>query len=222
VKVQCRSVSVTGGQKLFAREVHIPGDISSAAFFMIAAAVIPGSELIIRNVGVNPTRAGVLEILRRMGGAANLLNERIETGEPVADVLVRGSRLRGVSIGPELAARTIDEYPILAVAAALADGVTTMTGVRELRFKESDRLTAMTEGLRRMGARVEELEDGMVIEGGRPLRDAEVKTYADHRVAMSLAIAGLASDGGVQLDDAECVDISFPGFFELLRKICLH
>jgi 3-phosphoshikimate 1-carboxyvinyltransferase len=189
---------------------------------MIAAAIIPGSELVIRNVGVNPTRAGVLEILLRMGGAAELLNERIETGEPVADVLVRGSRLRGVSIGPEVAARTIDEYPILAVAAALADGVTTMTGVRELRFKESDRLAAMTEGLRHMGARVEELEDGMVIEGGRPLRGAEVKTYADHRVAMALAIAGLASDGGVQLDDAECVDISFPGFFELLGKICLH
>jgi 3-phosphoshikimate 1-carboxyvinyltransferase len=222
VNVQCRSVAVTGGQKLFAREVHIPGDISSAAFFMIAAAVIPGSELVIRNVGVNPTRAGVLEILRRMGGSADLRNERIETGEPVADLVVRGSRLRAVSIGPELAARTIDEYPILAVAAALADGVTTMSGVRELRFKESDRLAAMTDGLRRMGARVEELEDGMVIEGGMPLRRAKVKTYADHRVAMSLAIAGLASEGGVELDDAECVDISFPAFFELLGKICLH
>jgi 3-phosphoshikimate 1-carboxyvinyltransferase len=222
VKVHCHSVSITGGQKLLAREVRIPGDISSAAFFMVAAAIIPGSELLIRDVGVNPTRAGVLDILRRMGGAIELVNERIETGERVADLLVRGSRLNGVSIGPEMAARTIDEYPILAVAAALADGVTTITGVQELRYKESDRLAAMTEGLRRMGAGVEELEDGMIIDGGRPLRAAEVKSYADHRVAMSLAIAGLASDGGVQIDDAECVDISFPGFFELLGKICLH
>jgi 3-phosphoshikimate 1-carboxyvinyltransferase len=222
VKVHCHSVSITGGQKLLAREVRIPGDISSAAFFMVAAAIIPGSELLIRDVGVNPTRAGVLDILRRMGGAIELVNERIETGERVADLLVRGSRLNGVSIGPEMAARTIDEYPILAVAAALADGVTTITGVQELRYKESDRLAAMTEGLRRMGAGVEEREDGMIIDGGRPLRAAEVKSYADHRVAMSLAIAGLASDGGVQIDDAECVDISFPGFFELLGKICLH
>jgi 3-phosphoshikimate 1-carboxyvinyltransferase len=150
------------------------------------------------------------------------VNQRIETGEPLADLRVRGSGLKGVSIGPEMAARTIDEYPILAVAAAWADGVTTMTGIKELRYKESDRLAAMTDGLRRMGARVEELEDGMIIEGGRRLRAAQVKSYGDHRVAMSLAIAGLTSDGGVQIDDADCVDISFPGFFEMLGKICLH
>jgi 3-phosphoshikimate 1-carboxyvinyltransferase len=177
---------------------------------------------VIRDVGVNPTRAGVIDVLRRMGGQVELLDERIETGEPVADLRVRGSALRGVSIGPELVARTIDEYPILAVSAAFADGVTTMTGIRELRYKESDRIAAMSEGLRSMGARVEELEDGMIIEGGRPLHAAGVKSFDDHRVAMALAVAGLAAEGGVAIDRAECVDISFPGFFELLGKICLH
>jgi 3-phosphoshikimate 1-carboxyvinyltransferase len=218
----CRAVSVTGGQRLYGREVLIPGDISSAAFFMVAAAIIPGSEVVIREVGVNSTRDGVLEILRRMGADIELLNHRIETGEPVADVQVRGGALKGVFIGPEMSARTIDEYPILAVAAALAQGVTTITGVKELRYKESDRIASMTEGLCLLGARVEAQEDGMIIAGGQPLRGGRVKSYGDHRVAMSLAIAGLAGAGAVEIDDAECVDISFPGFFELLGKICLH
>jgi 3-phosphoshikimate 1-carboxyvinyltransferase len=222
VAVDDRTISIAGGQKLSGRDVHIPGDISSAAFFLVAAAIIPGSEVIIRDVGTNPTRDGVIEILRRMGADVEAMNARVETGEPVADLKVRGARLKGVAIGPEMAARTIDEYPVLAVAAAAAYGRTTMAGVKELRYKESDRIAAMSDGLRRLGGVVEEREDGMAIEGGRPLRGGKVKSYADHRVAMALAVAGLASQGGLEIDDADCVSISFPSFFELLGQICLH
>jgi 3-phosphoshikimate 1-carboxyvinyltransferase len=219
-RVADRSVSVAGGQRLFGREVRIPGDISSAAFFFVAAATLPGSEITVLNVGVNPTRDGVLEVLRGMGARIQLLNPRIETGEPVADIKVNGNQLKGVEIGPEMVARTVDEYPILAVAGALACGVTTMSGVKELRYKESDRIATMTEGLRRLGAEVEEREDGMTIRGGRPLEAASVKTYGDHRVAMSLTIAGMSTGRGIQLDDVACVNTSFPGFFELLQQLC--
>jgi 3-phosphoshikimate 1-carboxyvinyltransferase len=219
-KVADRSVSVAGGQRLLGKEVRIPGDISSAAFFLVAAATLPGSEITVRDVGVNPTRDGVLEILRAMGAKIQLLNQRIETGEPVADIKVNGSQLKGVEIGPEMVARTVDEYPILAVAGALASGLTTMSGVKELRYKESDRIATMTEGLRRLGAQVDEREDGMTIRGGKPLEAASVKTYGDHRVAMSLAIAGLSTAGGIHMDDVDCVNTSFPGFFELLHRLC--
>jgi 3-phosphoshikimate 1-carboxyvinyltransferase len=222
VQVNGRAVSVAGGQTLSGRDVHVPGDISSAAFFLVAGAIITGSEVIVRNVGTNPTRDGVIEILRRMGADIASMNTRIETGEPVADLRIRGVRLTGLQIGPEMAARTIDEYPILAVAAAAAKGQTVMSGVKELRYKESDRIAAMAEGLRRLGVAVEEREDGMTIEGGKRLRGGSVKSYGDHRVAMALAIAGLASEGGVEIDDADCVAISFPSFFELLDKIRLH
>jgi 3-phosphoshikimate 1-carboxyvinyltransferase len=220
VKVDGRSVALEGGQSLSAREVDIPGDLSSAAFFLVAAATIPGSEVIVRDVGVNPTRAGVIEILGRMGAQIELVNQRIETGEPVADIRVSGSQLRGVDIGPEMVARTIDEYPVLAVAGALAIGVTTISGAQELRYKESDRIATMTEGLRALGVEVEERPDGMVIGGGKPLEGGSVKTYGDHRVAMSLAVAGLSTAGGVEMDEVGCVDTSFPGFFELLGRMC--
>ncbi|MEX0805307.1 MAG: 3-phosphoshikimate 1-carboxyvinyltransferase [Candidatus Binatia bacterium] len=221
VTVDGRRVSLDGGQKLYGRNVEIPGDISSAAFFLVAAAMVPDSEVIVRGVGINPTRNGVIEILRRMGANLELLAERMETGEPVADIKVTGGRLRGVEIGTESVARTIDEYPVLAVAAALAEGITDMRGVKELRYKESDRIAAMTEGLRRLGADVEEREDGMTIRGRRQLQGGNVRSFGDHRVAMSMAIAGLRADGGVGIDDTQCVDISFPAFFDLLGKICL-
>ena len=161
-------------------------------------------------------------MLRRMGASIEVCRERAEAGEPVGDVRVVGGRLNGVDVGGEWAARTIDEYPILAVAAALAHGETRFSDVKELRYKESDRIAAMTEGLRQIGVQVEEREDGMTIHGGNKLRGTGVRSFGDHRVAMSLAVAGLASDGRVEIDDAACVDISFPGFFDLLGKICLH
>jgi len=212
-----RRVTVPGGQELSAREVRVPGDLSSAAFFVVAAATVPGSDVLIRGVGVNPTRSGVVEILRRMGAEIEVLSLREETGEPVADLRVRGARLNGVEIGPEMVARTIDEYPVLAVAAALARGMTVISGAKELRYKESDRIAAMSEGLKSLGVRVEEREDGMKIEGRERLRGARVKRYGDHRVAMAFAVAGLSAEGGVEIDESGCVDISFPGFFEVLR-----
>jgi 3-phosphoshikimate 1-carboxyvinyltransferase len=222
VTVNGLRVSLRGGQKLYGREVRIPGDISSAAFFLVAAALIPQSEVVIRGVGVNPTRDGVIEVLRRMGAEIEVLGTRVETGEPVADLKVTGGPLHGVELGTEWVARTIDEYPILAIAAALADGVTVISGVKELRFKESDRISAMTEGLRKLGVAVDEREDGMTIHGGETLQGNKLRSFGDHRVAMSLAIAGLRAEGGVEIDDAECVDISFPAFFDLLGKLCLR
>jgi 3-phosphoshikimate 1-carboxyvinyltransferase len=221
VNVDGRRVSIDGGQKLYGRDVRIPGDISSAAFFLAAASMIPGSAVVVRNVGVNPTRDGIIASLRRMGARLNLQNERMETGEPVADIEVHGGPLKGIDLGPEMVARTIDEYPIIAVAAAVAEGVTTIGGVKELRYKESDRILAMTQGLRRLGVQVEEREDGMTIHGSKRLRAGKVRSFADHRVAMSLAIAGLCAEGGVEIDDAECVAISFPSFFSLLNQIRL-
>ena len=215
-------VTIEGGQSLRAQDVRVPGDISSAAFFLVAGATIPGSDLTIRNVGLNPTRDGIVEILRRMGATLECFNERYEAGERVADIRVRGGELKSVTVGPEMVARTIDEYPILSVAAALADGVTKFVDVKELRYKESDRITALSDGLRRLGIAVEEHEDSLSIEGGRRLKGGEIKSYGDHRIAMSFAIVGLCSEAGVAIDDAACVDISFPSFFDLLRKICLH
>lgn len=214
-------ISLKGGQSLDGQEVGIPGDISSAAFFLVAAAMIPGSDLTICNVGCNATRDGVIDVLRDMGAVIEFANERIEAGERVADVRVTGGPLKGVIVGPDSVARTIDEYPILAVAAAVADGVTVFSEIKELRYKESDRIAAMTAGLRKLGIAVEERDDGMTIQGGR-LRGGAVQSYADHRIAMSFAIAALASAAPVEIDDVGCVDISFPSFFALLEKICLH
>jgi len=224
IAVDGMNITLTGGQSLIGQEVLIPGDISSAAFFLVAAALIPGSEVTIRNVGCNPTRDGVIEVLRRMGALIELSNERQAAGERLADIRVRGGKLNGIDIGPELVARTIDEYPILSIAGAMAHGVTTFSGVKELRYKESDRIAAMTEGLRILGVVVDERQDGMTIYGGqhRPFKSGAVRSFADHRVAMSFAIAGLLSDGAIEIDDARCADISFPTFFDLLEKVCLH
>ncbi len=215
-----RSISVEGGRELSAADVRVPGDLSSAAFFMVAAAAMPGSDLLIREVGCNPTRSGVIDILRRMGVSIEFLNPREAAGEPVADLRIIGGTLKAADIGPEMAARTIDEYPILSVAAALAEGTTTISGAKELRYKESDRIAVMTEQLRRLGVRVEEREDGMTIEGRGRFEGAALKSYGDHRVAMALAVAGLSARGGVEIDDSVCADISFPGFFELLESVC--
>lgn len=222
VAVDGLTLAIDGHPELSAQEVHVPGDISSAAFFLAAAAMIPGSDLVVRDVGCNPTRDGVVEVLKEMGAAIELSNQRTEAGERVSDIHVRGGSLKGVDVGPGLVARTIDEYPILAMAAAVAEGVTTFNDVKELRFKESDRITAMTEGLRTLGVAVEEREDGMTIHGGNSVRGGAIKSYGDHRIAMAFAIAGLISDEGVQIDDATCVNISFPSFFDLLAEICLH
>lgn len=212
-------VTVTGRPRLTGREVQVPGDISSAAFFMVAALITPGSELLIRNVGVNPTRSGIIDILRAMGGQLELLDERQVSGEPVADVLVRSSALKGIEIGGEVVPRAIDEFPVVSVAASFADGTTTIRDAHELRVKETDRIAAMTAELSRLGAKVEACEDGMVIEGSAQLAGGEVTSHGDHRIAMSMAVAALRASGPVTIDDTECTATSFPNFWELLKQV---
>lgn len=220
VEIQGKVVSIAGPQRLSGAEIGVPGDLSSAAFFLVAAAIVPGSDIVIRDVGCNPTRSGVIQVLKRMGAAIEMLNIRQEGGEPVADLrAIFHGRLKGVEIGPEMVAETIDEYPILSVAAALAEGTTTISGAEELRYKESDRIAAMSQELRTLGVEVEERKDGMTIIGKERLDGGRVKSYGDHRVAMALAVGGLLSRDGVEIDDANCANISFPGFFDLLERL---
>ncbi|WP_313434397.1 3-phosphoshikimate 1-carboxyvinyltransferase [Novosphingobium sp.] len=220
-----RVITVKGQAELKPQVIDVPGDPSSAAFFIVAALIVPGSEVVIENVGLNPTRAGLVEVLRQMGGSIAFLNEREVGGEPVADLLVKHSELKGIEVDPGIAPSMIDEFPVLFVAASLAEGVTVTSGLDELRVKESDRLTAMAVALTLAGAQVEEREDGLVITGtaGAALSgtagDAPVVTHLDHRIAMSMAIAGLVSSGGVDVDDTRPIATSFPNFEELLVSL---
>jgi len=217
-------IGVHGEADLAPLDVTVPGDPSSAAFFMVAATIVPGSDLTIENVGMNPTRAGLVEALVSMGADIEQENRREVGGEPVADLRVRHSTLRGADIDPALAPAMIDEFPAFFVAASLADGTTTTSGLVELRVKESDRLATMTAALSLAGARVEEREDGLVIHGtgGDPLPGtldgAEVATRLDHRIAMSMAVAGLASRNGVRIDDTAPIATSFPTFMAMLEE----
>jgi len=216
-----RIIRIRGEAELQPQEIEVPGDPSSAAFFMVAALIVPGSELLIRNVGLNPTRAGLVHVLRQMGGSIEEVNPREVGGEPVADLLVKHSALKGIEVDPAVVPSMVDEFPVLFVAAALAEGTTVTTGLDELRVKESDRITVMAEALSTAGARVTESEDGLTIQGsgGEPLRgsaNARVKTHLDHRIAMSMAVAGLASRDGVLVDDTRPIATSFPVFEALL------
>ncbi len=213
-----RGARVRGGRELEGRDITVPGDISSAAFFMVAALIVPGSELLIRGVGINPTRTGILDILTAMGGSIELIDRRDISGEPVADILVRSSRLRGIEIGGDLVPRAIDEFPALCVAASLAEGRTVVREARELRVKETDRIAAMAANLRKAGVDVVETDDGMEIEGRELLRGGEYDSFGDHRIAMSMLVAGLAADGEVTVSDVECIATSFPTFTELLGR----
>ena len=203
---------------LHACEISIPGDISSAAYFIAASLLLGGSQVLIRGVGINPTRAGILEAVRAMGGKIEYLNRRPE-GEPTADLLVTASPLHGCTLEGDLIPTLIDEIPVLAVMAAFAEGTTVIKDAAELRVKESDRIATVTENLRAMGADVEPAPDGMIIHGGKPLHGAPVRTWGDHRLAMSFAVAALAADGETTLDDETCVCVSYPGFFHALKKL---
>lgn len=212
-------VTVRGGGELQGQEVCVPGDISSAAFFLVAALITPGSELLIRNVGVNPTRTGIIDILRSMGGRIELLNEREVSGEPVADILARSSSLRGVQVSGNLVPRAIDEFPAICVAAACAEGTTDIRDARELRVKETDRIAAMAVNLRALGVHVAECDDGMDITGVERLGGGVAESCGDHRIAMSLSIAGLVSADPVTVNDIDCVATSFPSFYRLLEQL---
>jgi 3-phosphoshikimate 1-carboxyvinyltransferase len=214
-------ITLRPGGKLGARTVRVPGDFSSAAFFLVAAAIVPESQLTLTGVGVNPTRTGLLDVLEEMGARVRL-TRRSEDGEPTATLEARTSRLRGARIGGALVPRLIDEVPILAVAAAVADGVTEVGDARELRVKESDRILTLAAELSKMGVRVQEREDGFRIEGGAPLTGARVTSHGDHRVAMALIVAGLVADGQTVVEDTACIATSFPEFVPALQQVAGH
>jgi 3-phosphoshikimate 1-carboxyvinyltransferase len=214
-----RVIRLRGEADLKPQRIEVPGDPSSAAFFIVAALLVPGSELTIENVGLNATRAGLIEVLRQMGGSIEETNAREVGGEPVADLVVRHSPLKGVEVDPAVVPSMVDEFPVLFVAAALAEGRTIARGLEELRVKESDRIAVMATALTAVGARVKELEDGLVIDGigGEPLEGGgPVATHLDHRIAMSMAVAGLVSKAGIEVDDTRPIATSFPAFEALL------
>lgn len=220
VEIETRGNEITlePPEDLHAVDIAVPGDISSAAFFLVAGAIVPGSELTIKNVGVNPTRTGILDVLREMGADITESNFR-DDAEPVCDLTVRHSRLHGVEIGGAIIPRLIDELPVLAVAAAFAEGETVIRDAQELKVKESNRIAAMVTELTRAGAAVEETDDGMIIRGGKTPCGASFETYKDHRIAMSLAVLALGAQTASRINDPEVVSISYPDFFDTLKAL---
>jgi 3-phosphoshikimate 1-carboxyvinyltransferase len=214
-----QSVTVRGRSTFKARDLAVPGDISSAAFFLVAASIVPDSDVTITSVGINPTRIGVLTILQEMGARIEVLNQREEAGEPVADLRVRHAQLHGTEIGAARIPETIDELPVLCLAAACAEGETVISGAAELRVKESDRIATMATELGLMGAQVQEQPDGLRVLGGRILHGARCHSYGDHRVAMTMAIAGLVAQGETRVEDTACITTSFPDFDKYLRGL---
>jgi 3-phosphoshikimate 1-carboxyvinyltransferase len=212
---------VTPGD-LQAADIHVPADFSSAAFFIVGATIAPGSEIRLTHVGVNPTRTGLLTVLRAMGADIRLENEQLVAGEPVADIVVCPAALRGIDVEPELVPLAIDEFPIIAVAAALAEGTTRISGAGELRYKESDRIMAMAKGLRTLGVRVEETDDGMTVHGREALSGGTVDSFTDHRIAMAFAVAGLRATEPLVIREVDNVETSFPGFEPMARSLGLE
>jgi 3-phosphoshikimate 1-carboxyvinyltransferase len=213
------SIRITRQNEFTGRDISVPADMSSAAFFIVGALINPGSELLIRNVGINPLRTGVIDVLRRMGGNIEITNEREVSGEPVGDILVKSGDLRATVIEGDMIPKAIDELPVIAAAACFAEGETVIRDARELRVKETDRIKAMTEELLKLGARATEFEDGMSIEGGKKLKGAKCSSWGDHRIAMAVTIAATRAKGVTEIDGAECVSVSFPGFFDVLRRL---
>ena len=212
-------VTVTPGASLRGQDVIVPGDISSAAFWLVAGAITPGADLTVQNVGLNPSRTGVLDVLAQMGARIELLNGREVAGEPVGDLRVTHGPLKAFTIGADLIPRLVDEIPVLAVAACYAEGISRVTGAEELRVKETDRLAVMARQLGAMGARIEEFADGLTIEGGVPLQGAEVDSETDHRVAMSLAVAAQVAHGPTLLHRPGAAAVSYPGFWDDLERL---
>lgn len=205
--------------ELYGRSLEVPGDISSAAFFMTAGLIVPNSHLIIENVGINPTRTGIIDALRAMGGYIEILNERRSGGELVGDIEVKTSQLRATMLEGSIIPRMIDEIPVFAVAALCAEGTTYVKNAEELKVKESNRIATMSKELGKMGAVITETDDGMIIEGGQKLKGSTVYSHLDHRVAMSCATAALIADGDTTITDADCVGISFPNFYNILENL---
>jgi 3-phosphoshikimate 1-carboxyvinyltransferase len=211
--------TIKGLTELHGQKIAIPGDISSAAYFIVAGLLCKNAELLIKNVNTNPTRAGILKVVKRMGGNMKLLNERIISGEPVADILVQTSNMHGITIDKELIPSLIDEVPVIAVLASQAEGQTIIKNAAELKVKESNRIDTVCENLRAMGCKITPTEDGMIIEGNQTLHGTRIQTHLDHRIAMAFAIAGLIAEGETTFDHPECIEISYPTFFETIEKI---
>lgn len=211
-------IQLQGKRPIKGQFIQIPGDISSAAFLLAAAVLVPGSELLIRDVGINPTRTGILDVLGMMGADIQVQNKRLWNGEYVADLLIRSAALRAVNIGGSLLPRVLDEIPVLAVAAAAADGETVISDAAELRVKETDRLKAVAAELRKMKVEIKEKPDGLIIRGGQ-LQGAQVNSWGDHRMAMALAVAGMAASGETIIENAECINISFPSFPDVVGSL---
>ncbi len=214
-----RTIRVKGRAKLQGKKLYVPGDLSSAAFFMVAALIVPESNLVLQNVGLNPTRTAILDLLVPMGGRVKVLNVEMVNGELIGDLHAETSKLRGGEIPPEIVPALIDELPVLAVMATQTEEGLTFRGAAELRVKESDRIAAVAKNLRAMGAEVEEFPDGLRVTGGQSLRGAEIDSAGDHRIAMAFAVAGLVARGTTVIRDRGCVDISFPEFFQTLSQV---
>ncbi len=210
---------ITPARELFAADIQVPGDISSAAYFIAAGLIVPGSQILIKNVGINPTRAGILEVCRKMGGDIRMLNRNEGRGEPTADLLVIHSSLKGTVIEGDIIPTLIDELPVIAAMACFAEGETIIRDASELKVKESNRIAVMAQNLTAMGAQVRETEDGLRILGGRPLHGAVIDSHDDHRIAMTFAVAALCSQGETKIQGRECVNISYPAFYKDLGSL---
>ncbi|HDP69247.1 MAG TPA: 3-phosphoshikimate 1-carboxyvinyltransferase [Actinobacteria bacterium] len=219
IEVNDNKVCVQGGQKFSGGKIKIPGDFSSASFLMAAALLIKDSEIIIKDVGVNSTRTGFLNVLLEMGADIDVFNERMISGEPWADIWVRTSKLKAGAVAGDVIPKIVDELPILSVVATQAKGTTIVRGARELRVKETDRIKAICSELKKMGANIEEFEDGFAIHGPSSLKSAQCFSFGDHRMAMALTVAGMCAGGVTTIQDSECIDVSFPGFKEVLNSL---
>ncbi|MCR8745387.1 3-phosphoshikimate 1-carboxyvinyltransferase [Romboutsia lituseburensis] len=220
ISVEDLSITINPVSELFSQDINVAGDISSAAFIIVGALISEGSEVIIKNVGLNKTRTGILDVVKNMNGDIEILNERFVSGELVGDLLIRYSpNLTSTTIDKDIIPRLIDEIPVISILATQAEGTTIIKDAKELKVKESNRIKVMVDNLKLMGADIEELEDGMIIKGKTKLKGTNIETFKDHRIAMSFSIAGLISDGCVSLDDEECINVSFPGYFDLLNKL---
>ncbi|MFZ7101917.1 MAG: 3-phosphoshikimate 1-carboxyvinyltransferase [Peptococcaceae bacterium] len=219
LKEDGNKVAVKGNPKLVSQVINVPGDISSAAFFLTAGAIVPDSSLLIKNVGLNPTRTGIIDVLKAMGADLRVVDKKEINGEIRGNIRIVSSSLKGVQIGGDIIPRLIDEIPVLAVAGALAEGITEIRDARELKVKESNRLAAIAQELAKLGAKIEELPDGLKIFGGHSLRGTLCECYRDHRIAMSLAVAGLKAEGTTMIKNAEIIDVSFPGFKRTLDSL---
>ena len=208
------TASISPCEELYGQKITVPGDISSAAYFIAAGLIVPDSEILIEGVGINPTRAGILKVCEDMGGDITLLNERFEGGEKIADILVRTSRLHGTEISGGIIPTLIDEIPVIAVMAATAEGTTVIKDAAELKVKETDRIETVTDNLKAMGCDVTPTDDGIIIRGGRPLKGASIHTLLDHRIAMAFSIAALTAEGNTKILDSRCIDVSYPDFYD--------